>query len=86
MTNTITFSPRMDVNGNACLQIKPSWFRAFNIQTNGSLPRTHRNLFSNFNLTTAHQEIAEYIQNYGTKNQKRIFEKTSVILKRGKGK
>lgn len=85
MQNTLTLTPFVDKNGNNALKIKPSWFgRAFSIQTNQNLPETHRQILAkNLSLQTAHRELDGHLAKVGTKFQKRIFERSVVILKRG---
>jgi hypothetical protein len=36
------YKKRIDTNGNSCLLIKTGTARATSIQTNGNLPKTHR--------------------------------------------
>jgi len=56
-----------DYNGNKTVQVKVPGERAFSIQTNGNLPKTHRTNVSD------EQEILDYVKTYGSLRQKRLM-------------
>ena len=55
-----------DRNGNRTLTVKVSPARAFRVQTNGNLPRTHRDGIGLWTST----EVVDFVSNYGTQRQK----------------
>ena len=57
---------RRDVNGNKRCHYRPENGKAFSVQTNGSMPETHR---LGINPETP-AEMAEYISSYGTDYQR----------------
>ena len=61
------FDISRDVNGNKICRVKVAGFRAFSIQTNGNMPRTHRNGFS---PSYTPQEVCGYVREFGTEAQK----------------
>ena len=63
-----------DVNGNKIIKVKVGTARAFNIQTNGNLPKTHQALDDDdINYAQTQNEVHAYIKQYGTKRQKEIL-------------
>jgi hypothetical protein len=67
-----------DTNGNSIIKLHFPNQRAFSIQTNGSLPKSHWDLIHaksihdlkpNF-LATLEKEVAHYVANFGSKKQK----------------
>jgi len=69
----------MDTNGNRVVKVSFPNQRAFTIQTNGTLPETHRLLrnydeekteFSFREIESMEDEILDYVENYGSKKQK----------------
>jgi hypothetical protein len=69
----------MDSNGNRVVKVSFPNQRAFSIQTNGDLPKTHNLLqgydektnFSVKEIETMEDEIIDYVKNYGSANQKK---------------
>lgn len=58
-----------DKNGNKVVRVKISGRRGFSIQTNGNLPRTHRD-----GVTLATDaEVCAYVRRHGSERQKRIL-------------
>ena len=58
-----------DKNGNKLLRVKTSGRGGFAIQTNGNLPRTHRD-----GVTAATDaEVCDYVRRHGSERQKRIL-------------
>ena len=66
-----------DVNGNSIVQLDFPNQRAFSIQTNGNLPKSHWDLIHAKNifdlkdkfLLTLEKEVAHYVSNYGSQKQ-----------------
>lgn len=56
-----------DANGNRKVSIKVGCHRAFSVQTAGNLPISHREGVLNVD------ELRDYIDEFGTKNQKEIM-------------
>jgi hypothetical protein len=54
----------LDINGNAVVRVSFPNSRAFSIQTNGTLPKTHREGYDEM-------EINEYVKEYGSPAQKK---------------
>jgi hypothetical protein len=69
-STTTTYHVGMDRNGNSIVTVKVEGHRAFSIQSNGNLPRTHQ-LGMATDITR--KEVAAYIQAHGTKRQKQIL-------------
>jgi hypothetical protein len=69
----------MDSNGNRVVKVSFPNQRAFSIQTNGDLPKTHNLLqgydektnFSAKEIESMEDEIIDYVKNYGSANQKK---------------
>jgi len=55
-----------DKNGNKTVKVTHAGLRGFSIQTNGNLPRTHRDGVGSW----TQGEVSEYVKNYGTEKQK----------------
>ena len=68
-TRIKSLETKMDRNGNRVLKVTPNVGRAFTVQTNGNLPKTH----ANFNRITAFKELKKYIKKHGTTRQKQIM-------------
>jgi hypothetical protein len=64
------YSIARDRNGNRILRVQPSHGRGFSIQTNGNLPRTHRDGVGDWTVT----EARDYVTRHGTPRQKRVME------------
>jgi len=62
-------------NGQKTVLVKFKGSRAFAIQTCGELFLTHRMSKSDFDEDVAKSEVIEYINKYGTPNQKKILNK-----------
>ena len=70
----------LDINGNRIVKVSLPNQRAFSIQTNGTLPYTHR-LLRNFNtndvdlsfkeIESMENEITDYVKKYGSEKQKK---------------
>ena len=67
------FQLSYDINGNKIVKIKKVGYRGFSIQTNGSLPETHRMDKKYINKQVVFDEVKTYVLNYGTENQKAMF-------------
>jgi hypothetical protein len=69
----------MDTNGNRVVKVSFPNQRPFSIQTNGNLPKTHNLLkgydkntnFSVKEIESMEDEILDYVENYGSANQKK---------------
>lgn len=61
----ITYTIDRDRNGNKVCRVKNGHSRAFSIQTNGNLPKTHR-----IGVTQAPEEVFAWVARYGTPAQK----------------
>lgn len=64
------FSLAMDRNGNKILRVHPSTGRGFSIQTNGNLPKTHRNGIGDW----TQGEVAAYVVAFGTSRQQALID------------
>lgn len=69
----------IDTNGNRVVKVSIANQRPFSIQTNGNLPNTHRllrgydkntNLYEG-EIESMENEIVDYVENYGSPNQKK---------------
>jgi hypothetical protein len=60
----------MDGNGNKVCRVKLGDCRAFSIQTNGNLPRTHRDGVGPW----TQGEVTAYVRDYGTALQRELME------------
>jgi hypothetical protein len=60
------YSVGNDRNGNKVCRVKPRNGRAFSIQTNGNLPKTHRDGVGEW----TEAEVSAYVRDYGTKLQR----------------
>ena len=77
----LRFEVRRDRNGNKIATVRPCTntkrFRAFNIQTLGSLPKCHKLELGTIIETNTQveywKEILVYIKAFGTKKQKSLF-------------
>ncbi len=56
-----------DLNGNRTVKVKIGHNRAFTIQSNGNLPKTHRTFEPDLD------EIRKYVFAYGTHRQKELM-------------
>ena len=56
----------IDRNGNKVCRVKPRNGRAFSIQTNGNLPKTHRDGVGEWTQV----EVVGYVRDHGTKRQR----------------
>ena len=56
-----------DINGNKIVKISLQGFRGFSIQTNGNLPKTHKDHYPD------KSEISGWVREYGTERQKELF-------------
>lgn len=68
--------PSKDSNGNTTVHVSfAEATRGFSVQTNGNMPRTHRNITwdCEFNKHTAENELNEYIKQFGTNRQKELL-------------
>ncbi len=57
-----------DTNGNKTVIVKPKVGRAFSVQTNDNLPKTHNEGIPN------KEEVLEWVSIYGTLRQKALVE------------
>ena len=80
----------MDSNGNRVVKVSFPNQRAFSIQTNGDLPKTH-NLLEGYNKNTnfsdkeielMEDEIIDYVKNYGSANQKKSLRLSKSYLEK----
>lgn len=55
-----------DKNGNKIVKVSRPGLRSFSIQTNGNLPKTHRDGVGEWTAG----EVGEYVQSFGTEKQK----------------
>ena len=63
-----------DTNGNKILKVTfRDKTRGFSVQTNGTLPETHRMTQDTFNDHIANGELNAYIKKYGTERQKDLL-------------
>lgn len=58
-----------DRNGNRVLRVSIPGVRGFSIQTNGNLPKTHRDGVGPWTSS----EVRQWVQAYGTKRQKALL-------------
>ncbi len=80
-SNLWLYGADMDTNGNKVVKLGFPNRRAFSIQSNGTLPETHRLLNKKTNLSdlndaelhTIEKEVVEYIKAYGSKEQKSVL-------------
>lgn len=78
-SNLIIVGAGMDSNGNRVVKVSFPNERPFSIQTNGNLPKTHSLLkaydkntnFSAKEIESMEDEIVDYVENYGSENQKK---------------
>lgn len=63
-----TYKIGRDRNGNKVVRVKFTGMRGFSIQTNGNLPRTHRDDIGPW----THCEAANYLLEHGTCRQLQI--------------
>lgn len=63
------YSIGRDRNGNRILRVHPPKGRGFSVQTNGNLPRTHRDGVGDWTVV----EARDYVTRYGTPRQKRVM-------------
>jgi len=65
---------KIDRNGNKALNVKVDAKRAFNIQTNGNLTKTHTVNNKSFIHMETIEELLFYLSEHGNKTQKAVFE------------
>jgi len=65
LLNTMRFKLDRDRNGNSIVRVHPETGRAFSVQTNGNLPRTHRDGVGSY----THIEVWDHIMRHGTERQ-----------------
>lgn len=58
-----------DANGNRVLRVSVRGARGFSIQTNGNLPRTHRDGVGPW----SEGEVSQWVREYGTPRQRRVI-------------
>ncbi len=64
-----------DANGNKTVLVKFKGSRAFAIKTMGNLFYAHRMIKSDFDVTVVKQEVADYIEQYGSTRQQSLLRK-----------
>jgi len=64
-----TITTSNDLNGNRVCRVKIAGYRGFSIQTNGNLPRTHRDGVGPWTPG----EVSNYVKQFGTKRQKDLL-------------
>jgi hypothetical protein len=65
-----TYTLGRDINGNKTLRVSVPGARAFTIQTNGNLPKTHRDGVS---PSYTPSEVSAYVRAYGTAKQRDLL-------------
>ena len=72
-SRTMKITKSHDANGNCVAKIKVEGHRAFSIQTNGNLPRIHREFtWECENHSHNETEVKNFVREHGTKRQKEI--------------
>lgn len=63
------FKIAMDRNGNRVVRCQVEGARGFSIQTNGNLPKTHRDGVGPWTPS----EVSQWVKTYGTKRQRELL-------------